>query len=147
MKIEIKNQSIELYKVTFDEFSFGKPHNLKSSNYEFYIKKNKFIELITPIYENCINELRADDEATEHFHPPYPDAKDYPSLIEFIKINGEHFFDFIYTFLKFDIFTCLLSNQEKDDHIYFLHTLDKIEISKEEVILKGVALCPSRKIE
>ncbi len=127
-------------QVTYWEKGFGKPLDSPSCNYVLHISKAEFLDRLSAIYDECIIELKYDDELTGKFEPPYPGAETYPSLERFLDIGGESLFDFIYTFLKFNVLSqYFIEGNSHGKALYSLDTLQTVIVEGGEVVLTGIA--------
>lgn len=137
-------------EISYSESGFGSSLDLSISPYKYEIRihKNEFRDKFLVIYDECISDLKLDDEITGVFDPPYPNAQSYPSLEKFLNyIKPQYLFDFIDTFLKFDIFSEYFSEYVRDDRkVYILTKLESIKVENDEIILCGVSVqsnCPN----
>lgn len=127
----------DIEKIGYREFGFGKKVNLNTCSYLIKIAKDKFVNLMESIYDECIEELRRDDEITGEFDPPFPGATGYPPLKVFIEEHKEAFTEFFRTYFEWDFLSLLLSNE--NEPIYVINSIDSIEITDSSVIVTGEA--------
>ena len=138
MKILIENEINDNNSVTYLEFGFGRYSESDFVEYLIVIPKDEFIDNFNEVFDVTISELKRDDLVTGVFEPPYPNAKDYPKLNEFIEINGKYFGEHISDFHTFDIFSYYFSEESLTSK-YCLRTVDIIEVNGGDVLIKGKA--------
>ncbi|ELV8657611.1 hypothetical protein QNE43_004382, partial [Vibrio vulnificus] len=92
-----------------------------------------------PLYDDGVEDLKEDDQITGEFDPPYPGATNYPSLLEFIDIEGSYLYDYLYAYHKFDILG-IVFDEDNDVASYVVDSLESIEQIDEEIIIKGTAI-------
>lgn len=71
--------------------------------YAIEIGRPEFTSTFQSVYDECIDELKMDDAMIGEYESPYPGAKDYPRLEEFVDAHSEYFYEFVDTFLMFKI--------------------------------------------
>ncbi|PAU66651.1 hypothetical protein BZL41_00510 [Pseudomonas sp. PIC25] len=135
----VNGNDIDSNAMTFSQLSFGKGKVLETFPYEMKISKEELLEKLTPVYDEGVEELIEDDQITGEFEPPYPGATDYPSLLEFIDIEGSYLYDYLYAYHKFDILSIAL-DEDNDVASYVVNSLESIEQIGEEIIVKGTAI-------
>ncbi|MDH5228460.1 MAG: hypothetical protein OEY38_00145 [Gammaproteobacteria bacterium] len=135
----VDGKNIDSNALTFSQFSFGKGDGFETFRYEIKFAKGVFIEKLTPLYNDGVEELREDDEIAGDFEPPYPGATDYPLLSEFIDIEGASLFEYLYAYHKFDILDIAL-DEDNDVANYVINSIDSIEKVGEDIIVKGTAI-------
>ncbi len=135
----VDGNSIDSSEITFSQFSFGKGEGFDALSYEIKIAKGDFLKKIAPIYDDGVEELKEDDEVTGEFEPPYPGATDYPSLSEFIDIEGTYLYEYLYAYHKFDILGIAL-DEDNDAANYIIKSMNSIECVDGDIVVKGAAI-------
>ncbi|HAS6264065.1 TPA: hypothetical protein I7184_00025 [Vibrio vulnificus] len=135
---ENKN-NIDSNAMTFCQLSFGKGQGLQTLSYEIKIVKSELLEKLTPLYNDGVEDLKKDDQITGEFNPPYPRATNYPSLLEFIDIEGSYLYDYLYAYHKFDILG-IVFDEDNVVASYVVDSLESIEQIDEKIIIKGTAI-------
>lgn len=146
MKIWIDGENVPPDQVTFSELGFGTPNIDRPSSYELRIPARDFIEQFGDVYDECIEDLKLDDAVTGDVSPSYSTESGYPSLRELIVIGGTQFHDFIYSFLKFDIFEVFFRDVDPKGARFTLGTTDEIVVDDEYVRIRGRARAIGRGI-
>lgn len=121
----------------YREFGFGKKVDPDTCSYLIEIPKDKFINLMRSIYDECVDELRKDDEITGEFDPPFPGATEYPSLEVFVEEHKEAFAEFFRIYFETDFLSLLFSNE--NDPVYVINSVDNFQITGSSVIVSGEA--------
>src|SRR5690606_2811566 len=139
ISLKVNGNDIGSDAMTLSQLSFGKGDGLQTLSYEMKIAKGELLEKLKPIYDEGVVELKKDDQITGEFEPPYPGAIDYPSLIEFIDVEGPYLYDYLYAYHKFDILS-IAFDEDNDVSIYVINSLDSIGQIGKEIVVKGTAI-------
>lgn len=137
-RAEILGQNIDPKYFSYTEFSLNKPVDLQLYECEFIVDKEEFVNCLQPIYDECIDELREEDDKYNDFDPPYKGAESYPELNFFINHKTDDFFEFFSTFFIVDLLESCFANEINEKHwIYVVRSFDKISINDNKVYLYG----------
>jgi hypothetical protein len=136
MEILIDGGPIAPETILWSELGFGQIAGAVD-RYELRIPIGEFLERFEAIYDEAIEELRADDRITGDFRPPIPGATDYLSLPELVRVGGEVLAEFVIAFLKFDIFRAYFPSAREGR--FALATLDQVTSDGHAVVLTGRA--------
>lgn len=148
MKILFKEKEIFKKNVSINGWKFQQPEYYTVYGdclypYEIILDKEHFVNLIEVCYNDFTSELREDDAKCNDFDPPYEGALDYPTLRDFVKIDGKALAKFISGIQ--DIINALFWHglkleAEDKDNLCTISTLDDVIEQDETIILKGLAL-------
>ncbi|MBU2712863.1 hypothetical protein [Zooshikella harenae] len=139
ISLKVNENDIDSNAMTFSQLSFGKGDGFQTFSYEMKIAKEELLDKLTPMYDEGVEELKEDDQITGEFEPPYPGAADYPSLLEFIDVEGSYLYEYLYAYHKFDILG-IAFNEDNDVASYVINSLDSIQHIGEEIVIKGTAI-------
>ena len=139
MEMLIDDKYVSPDQVTFSELGFGTTEIELASAYELRIPAQEFVARFAAVYEVYVEELKRDDAITGEEYPSHSMQSDYPSLQELLEINGREFHDFVYTFLKFDIFEEYFSEADPSSARFALGTADEILVDQSNITIRGRA--------
>ena len=137
MKIALSGKNIDSNKFTYRDVGFGKQVDLPLYQWEAKLGQFDFFTAMRPIYDECINDLKRDDEITGEFDPPFPGAETYPDLESFVSNNFQEFVIFFRAYFISDFLSHFFN--ESDDWEYVINSIDEISRMNGVLIFKGLA--------
>jgi len=92
-------------------------------------------------YEQCVKELKRDDEIVGRFRPPFRGAVEWPSIDGLLELNPEQLFECLEGLLDYEVVRAFV--QEAADMEgklqWLLLTVDSIAVNGEVVRITGRA--------
>jgi len=102
------------------------------------INADEFLSRFTPVYEECIAELRRDDALTGKFHPPYPGAADYPSIGELFDVPAGNRMAFLETYLVLDMLRLVFKEDADGNGVKWLvERCESIDRLDGRILIRG----------
>lgn len=106
--IRISDQPAALTSVTFDERAMGKTRP-ELARMVLTTPYSAFAKRFDPVYAEAVEELKADDQVTGKFSPPYEGATEYPTLDELFQLSESARMEMIGAFFTVDILRLLVT--------------------------------------
>ncbi len=135
MKVLIEGVEEAIESVTYnDGLNYGRfdAGNIDIFSYEFVLTKSEFISLMSVSYQQCMVEIKADDEACNDSSPfkemgyvAVDEAFHYP----------EHLAEAVSTFFDRELYSKVLGGAESAKFI--INSTEKIEINNDRINIFG----------
>lgn len=137
MKITLSGKILDSRCFTYRDIGFNKQVDLPLFHWQAELEMSHFLTVMKPIYDECIEELKKDDELTGEFDPPFPGAESYPELEPFVANKFQEFVSFFRVYFVSDF----LSNffNAGDDWEYVINSIDDIGRKDGLLMFKGQA--------
>lgn len=135
MKVVIEGVEAALESVTYnDGLNYGRfdSGNIDIFSYEFTLTKSEFISLMSVSYQQCMTEIKADDET---FNDSSPFKEMGYVAIEEAFHYPEHLGEAVSTFFDRELYGKVLGKSEFVSFV--INSTEKIEINNERISIVG----------
>lgn len=141
MEYFVSNQKLSRHQLSFSEHGIGRYPDYIWERYVISGSISEFVTHFRPIYNQCIRELKEDDDLVGGFIAPYIGAEKYPSLEEFFLLDQESQKEMIQTYFYGDILRLLLDEDDDSGEVrWAVNSLDSIRSDGDQVIVSGRAV-------